>query len=235
MALPKLNDVPEYTIKIPSSGKMVKFRPFLVKEQKVLLLALESQNRDDILRAIMNTIAACSSEPLDFNSLSTFDVDYLFIAIRSKSVGEKIKPLMRCPECSETTQIEFKLDDIKIETKELVNKIQLTDDISLKLKYPSYDTMLKMGIGEDTKPIDILHYTILSAIEAVVTTEEIFLFADETLEEQKRFLESLSTSQFEKITEFVSELPILKHDIDWKCQSCGADNSNILQGYEDFF
>lgn len=235
MALPKINDVPEYTIKIPSTGKRIKFRPFLVKEQKVLLLALESQSREDILRAIMNTISACSAEPLDFNSLSTFDVDYLFIAIRSKSVGEKIKPMMRCPHCSQTTQIEFKLDEIKTETKKIGNKIQLTDDISLQLKYPSYTNMLKMGINEDTKAIDILYYTIMSAIEAVITEEERFLFADEPLAEQKRFLESLNTAQFEKLSEFVSELPTLRHDLDWKCESCGEENSNVLQGYEDFF
>ena len=142
MALPKINDVPKYTTTIPSNGKTIHYRPFLVKEQKVLLIALESQDQQNILRAMVDTLKACIDENVDFYNLATFDIEYLFTKIRSKSVGESSTISITCESCNEQTPVKVNLDDIKIDVPAKNKIIQLTDTAKLIMRYPSYMSVL---------------------------------------------------------------------------------------------
>ncbi len=238
MALPKFNDIPNYELTIPSTGKVVSFRPFLVKEQKILLIALESQDEKQILRAITNTIQSCILDPIDLGSLSTFDVEYIFIQVRTKSAGENSKVGITCESCEEPNEVEIPLDDIKIDLPAKIEDIPLSSGWSLQLRYPKYEAMLEQSeiIDPDNKSmIGIIYHTIQACIEFVYSEEERIQFDEYTLEEREEFLNQLTPDQFEKITAFARDLPKLSHQIGFTCIKCGKENSKTLEGLQDFF
>lgn len=235
MALPKINDVPKYTVKIPSTNKLIHYRPFLVKEQKILLIALESQDEKNILKATIDTLKACIDENIDFYSLATFDIEYLFTKIRAKSVGESSEVMLTCESCNEQTPVKINIDKIEIETKSNNKVIALTDKAKLIMKYPSYLTLTNIDTGKQTTAVDVLYNLILSCLDVLQVEDEQFKIGEETVEEQQKFLESLNSDQFKKISDFVNNMPRLKHDIEFKCRHCNHDNKITLQGINDFF
>ena len=234
MALPKLNDVPKYELTIPSTDKKVYFRPFLVKEQKVLMMALETQDDKQILKSITDTIEACLEDDINVNTLATFDVEYMFTQIRAKSVGETTDIMISCKNCETNNKINIKLDEIKIEVNKEDQTIELNDTFTVKMRYPKYASMLNQE-SADTSVTKILYDLVMTCLDELRTEEEIIKFDDEPEREVQSFIESLTTDQFDKLLAFVNGLPSLKHDVGFKCTHCKEDNQLTLQGLADFF
>lgn len=235
MALPQLNTTPKYQLKVPSTGKTVKFRPFLVKEQKVLLIAYESQDRRAIVQSMLDTIGACV-EDVDLRKLTTFDIDYIFTQVRAKSVGEMVDLNMQCTECETNNEVKVNLEDVQMKVNKQDMTVELTDKISVQLKYPDYSFFIKNPkILNSDSQADVLVDIVISCIDAVQTEEERISIADEPREEVERFIESLTSAQFEKIGEFVKDLPKLTHEVKFTCVNCQHENKRTLEGLEDFF
>lgn len=235
MALPKLNELPSYSVTIPSSGQKTTFRPFLVKEQKALLIALETQERQDILRAVVRTINACVEEPLNGN-LTTFDVDYLFTKIRAKSVGETADISMKCEKCETTNQLTVDLDDISVDGEVPDLTIKITDDVSVLMRLPSYEDLLNNRALTSSQTVtETLLQLIISCMDSVLTEEERYSLRDETDEEIVTFLESMTSEQFDRISKFATSLPSVSRDVSFTCESCGHENAVTLKGIDHFF
>ena len=234
MALPKLNDVPKYELTIPSTDKKVYFRPFLVKEQKVLMMALETQDDKQILKSITDTIEACLEEDINVNTLATFDVEYMFTQIRAKSVGETTEILAECTHCNAQNKVKVKLDDIKIDVNKDDQIIKLNELYTIKMRYPKYTSMIDKDEGE-TSVTKVLYNLVMTCLDELRTENEIIKFDDEPESEVVSFIENITTDQFDMLLKFVNELPSLKHDIEFKCESCNEENKLTLKGIADFF
>ena len=238
MALPKLNnDNPIYETIIPSTKETVKFRPFLVKEQKNLLIAMESKDTKQILNAMLGCIESCSSLT-NVKKLATFDVDYMFTQIRSKSVGETSDIVTECTSCKHNNTVKIDLSQIKMDTDSVKDTvIPLNDQISVTMQYPSYEDMMKNNsiFSEDGKAIDVILDTIVSCIHSVQTEDENVMIKDEPKEEVENFINSLTTEQLDKINAFVDSMPTLEHQHDYTCENCGENKTLILRGLQDFF
>lgn len=232
MALPKLNDTPQYELEVPSTGKKVKYRPYLVKEEKVLLLAFETQDQKQMMNAMVNTILACVEENLEKSSLTTFDVEYMFLQIRGKSVGETASVGLKCSECENVEEIDINLEEITIEKKELSNIVELTNDIYLEMKYPSFVEVTDV-VGEDREESAIAFDMIEKSIDAVVSGDE--RISDFKKEEIVEFVESMTSSQLELVSRFIREIPSLRKQIDFTCSECSHENNITLEGISDFF
>lgn len=234
MALPKINDSPKYEVTVPSTQKAIKYRPFLVKEQKILMMAMESQDQKQILNAITDTIKSCVQEPLEVNKLTTFDVEYLFTQLRSKSVGEKATIGVDCSECEHSNEVDVRVDEIKIDIPKVNKKVKLTDQFLLTLRYPSYEFMMQDDIISGSS-VEQLYAAIRMCLHTLETNEERIEFDEEPKEEVEKFLDQLDTSQFNAIMDFVNKIPKLTHKINFECESCGHNNEITLEGIKDFF
>ena len=238
MALPKLkNDRPIYEMVIPSTKETVKYRPFLVKEQKSMLVAFESQDMKQILDAMLVSIESCIPG-IDVNKLATFDVDYMFTQIRSKSVGETSTVLYACTKCNEQNEVKIDLRDVNIEDKKITKSlIEINDDISVQMKYPTYDDMMAANIfsGDNTSATSMLMESVKTCMYSVQTKDENIVLAHEPKDEVENFINSLTNQQLEKITDFVENLPTLAHNIDFECVKCKHVNKVELKGLQDFF
>ena len=235
MALPKLNTSPEYNLTIPSTGQEVKYRPYLVKEEKVLMMAAESQDEKQIFNAIINTLKACIKDDINENQLAIFDVEYMFTQVRSKSTGELIKLQPKCESCEKENHAAIKLDDLKVQMpKDLNNVVQLTDNISVKMRWPSYKDVINGNYtsGEQTKSTFSL---MGKCIDTIITDEEQISMIDVPENETQEFIEDMTSDQFTKISTYVEKMPRLKHDIEFKCTSCEKENKLTLEGMQAFF
>ena len=232
MALPKLNTEPKYRITIPSTGKQTRFRPYLVKEEKVLMLAMESKDEKQILDAVADTIVACVEETIDKRQLTPFDIEFLFTKIRSKSVGEVVHLNMKCTECTKETPVDINVDDIAMPVKKPQTMIDITDDIQLEMKWPTLEGILRM---QDDHTTENMLAMLRVAMVAVHTQDERIDLTESTDAEIEEFLESMNNNQFGKIREFMDNMPSLKHTVDFKCGSCGHENSILLEGMQSFF
>lgn len=236
MALPKLNNTVKYSTKVPSTGEEIRFRPFLIKEEKVLLLAMEAQDGKMILQSIIDTIDACVEEEIRFSQLPLFDIEYLFLQIRSKSVGETSDVKIKCKKCEEPNDITVNLDDIKIAVPKKTKTIELDDTYTLEMKYPSVKDVISSGILTEDIPLsEITFKSIGMCIDAVLSEEERISLSDESPEEIDNFVNSLNTKQFNDIKKFVDTIPQLKHKVEFACTSCEEPNTVNLQGTDDFF
>ena len=232
MALPKLNDAPKYDVVIPSTQNKVRYRPFLVKEEKVLMMALETKDQRKALEAIVDTIDACVTDDIDTKKLTTFDVEYMFTQIRSKSVGETSKINIKCEECNKSIEVQVPIDDVKIELPDVSNIVQLTNDISIKMKWPAYSEMTEFDV--ENPSLEDNFKMIGRCIESVQTAEENLSLKDESDEEVQAFLESLTSEQFKVIGEYMQQMPKLEHTIKYGCDKCG-EKERMLSGIQDFF
>lgn len=234
MALPKLNDTPKYNITIPSTGKKVKFRPYLVKEEKVLLIAMESKDTVAAIEAIVDTITSCIADNINPEKLTTFDVEYLFTQIRAKSSGETTNILMACSDCNVQNEVSIKLDDLKIKVPKVKTLYKLNDETSIELKYPSYSILTEYDMeSENTAQKSFEMAT--SCIDSILYGEERIDSSDCSREELLEFLDSMTTDQFKIITSFVETMPRLSHNVKFKCESCDVDNDHLIEGMQSFF
>lgn len=234
MALPKLNDSPRYEIELPSTKQKIKFRPFLVKEQKILLMALETNDQKSILSAITDTLKSCIIDKINISALTSFDVEYLFTQIRAKSVGETADIAFLCTNCEAENEVKIKLDDINIDVPKKNKSVVIDDQYTIEMKYPTYMSMLSEEINAGSD-VDKIYNTLILCLDKLKTDEEIISFSDEPKEEIMTFLEQLTTSQFDKIMEFVNSIPALKHEVTFDCVKCNHKNHATLQGINDFF
>lgn len=235
MALPKLNESPSYPVTIPSSGQETTFRPFLVKEQKALLIAYETQEKSDIVRAIVRTIHACVEEPVT-SKLTTFDVDYLFTKIRAKSVGETADLIVSCTHCDADNEVTVDLDGITMEGSVQDSAIEVTDSVSVKMRYPTYEEFLSNPVLVESESVtERMMELLIICMEAVLTEDERIDLVDETKESVMEFLESMTSEQFDRLSEFVNTAPAIKQDVAFTCTSCKKKNTHELRGIDDFF
>tara|TARA_B110000483_G_C18011694_1_gene471354 strand:- start:141 stop:863 length:723 start_codon:yes stop_codon:yes gene_type:complete len=240
MGLPQLNnDVPKYEMTVPSTKQVVKFRPFLVKEQKVLLIAFESKDSKQILSGMLDCLETCVPG-INVHTLATFDVDYMFTQVRSKSVGETTQLLHACSECNEENEVKVNLQDVNIVTNENwenERNIKLTNDVTIELKYPTYADILKNEAldKENISGAEVVFESIISCLNSVKTETENIMIKDETKEEIERFMNSLTNDQLEKITNLVETMPTLSHAEKYECKKCKHENIIELKGLNDFF
>lgn len=230
MALPKLNESPKYEMIVPSTGKKVKFRPYLVREEKILLMASESGDINQIMNAVIDTVAACIQEDISRDSLTTFDLEYLFIKIRSKSVGENVSINLNCSECGEPNQLVIDLEEVKCSKAKKKALIKIDDKISVEMKYPSYGS-IDLNVTEDELGFAIL----TNSISAVLTEEERIDISEESDESVRNFLESMTKQQFEKLAEFLEDMPQVKHNVIFDCVGCAYNNNIEIKGMQSFF
>lgn len=230
MALPVLNDTPKYDLKIPSTGNKIKFRPYLIKEEKVLMMAAESGDGAQMMNAIMDTIEACVQSNIKVDELTTFDIEYLFIKLRSKSVGETSTVNLSCSSCKEPNEITIDLESIECIDNTKNKFVKLNDEITIEMKYPSYKN-LDLNQNENEMGFDIL----TKSMSAVLTEDSRIEMADETSENIRAFLESMTKEQFEKVSSFLLEMPQVKHNIEYDCVKCGDHNEIVLKGIQSFF
>ena len=245
MALPKIN-APIYELKIPSTGQKIKYRPFLVKEEKILLMAIEDGSVTMMSKAMKDIISACTEGEVKIKDLAPFDIEYFFLQLRGKSVGDIVDLTLRKPgnltcgkklkDCTEMCEIKIDINDVSVDSSEVKDsKIELTDTIGVKLNYPQFEVIQKFtGTDEDPTPADIFAL-INESIEYIWDGEEIYKAKDSTKKEINEFVESLSTGQFQKIREFFDGMPKLKHDIMWKCPKCDKEAPMVLEGIDAFF
>ncbi len=239
MPLPKIA-TPTYELELPSTQKKVRYRPFLVKEEKVLLIALESEDTKEITNAIRAVIKSCVlTKGIKVETLPTFDIEYLFLNIRGKSVGETIEVNLICPDDGITeVKKNIPIDDIKIQrTDGHTNQIKLDDNIMMELKYPSLEQFIKnnFDFSEGANQMDQSFELIGTCIDKIYTEEEVWSAADCTKKELTEFLESMNSSQFKEIENFFETMPKLSHTIKVKNPNTGNESDVVLEGLASFF
>jgi len=229
MALPQLNATPKYTLTVPSTGEELRFRPYLVKEEKVLLIASSSEDMKTMMSAIYDTIEACV-EGIDIEALTTFDLEYIFIQLRAKSTGETSQLSMKCPECGESTPVIIPLEEIQCVGSDFDPIIKISDEVTVEMKYPSYRDMPEVK-DENEMAMNM----IASSIKTVIYEDEKIDVADESMETVVAFLESMTQEQFAKITEFFQNTPTVKYDLHFVCKHCGHEKDIEIKGMQSFF
>jgi len=229
MALPKL-DTPIYELKMPSSGEKVKFRPFLVKEYKILLTTLESDS-DEITRIVSELVDVCTFNKLEMDKLANFDIEYIFLNMRAKSIGEKTHLTLQCEKCDNKIKFDLDITKANVERDKLhSNKINLTDKIILQMRYPKFEEMI--DIYQNFKTDKIVNL-LSSCIVSVFTEDDVY--EDYTSEELLEFVNSFSKPQFELLESFFLTMPKLVQHIKQDCDVCGEPNEVRLEGLQNFF
>ena len=248
MGLPKIA-VPEYQLTLPSTGKDIKYRPFLVKEEKLLLIAMEGKDEQEILTAVQNVISACVLEDIDVNTLPMFDIEYIFLWLRAKSKGEIIDLKYTCPTCKGPIPVGFNIEDIKMHYDEKHStKIELTNDLGVVFKYPNVALQKKISeLPDDLTQIDMIFKTVFLCVDYIYDGETTYSSKDHTEKEMMDFLESLTDNQFQKLSVFYETMPKLKHEIKLECKNkvkqegkkkdkvCGYTEDLTLEGLASFF
>lgn len=227
--LPTL-ETPKYSLTIPSTKKKVTFRPFLVKEEKVLLIALESGDTKQVMSAIKGVVEACTFEKVEADSLTTFDLEYVFMKLRSKSIGEKIDLIAKCQDCGNDNEIQIDIESLSVNLprKKVETKIQLSDSIGVICKYPTVKDIENIS-NEDSMSV------IISCIESIFDSETVYPIKDATPEEIDSFINSLGHQHLQKISEFTNSIPKLTHESKFECPKCGYLNTHKLEGLQSFF
>lgn len=236
MTLPQMN-TPVYKLEIPSTGQQITFRPFLVREEKALLLAQQSENIDVMLDTLKEIIKSCVKEPIDTDSLAIFDIEYLFTQIRAKSVGEVVELIFTCAHCEEpNNKVKMDIDLTKIpivKDPEHTNKIHLFGDCGVIMKYPNLNTFKKAD-GQ-LQDINAIMDVVIDCIEAIYTGDEVFYAKEQTREELEEFVNNLTKQQFDKLEEFFVSIPKYRQDIEFDCPVCKTHNKTYLEGPASFF
>ena len=238
MPLPKIS-TPTYELELPSTGQTVKYRPFLVKEEKVLVIALESEDNKQITNAIKAVLKSCVlTKGIKVDHLPTFDIEYLFLNIRGKSVGEELQVNIICPD-DETTQVPITvaLDEIQVEKSENhSNKIKLDKDLMMEMSYPSLDQFIKNNFDfNEENQMDQSFQLIASCIDKIYNEDEVWATADCTKKEVNKFLESMNSSQFKEIEKFFETMPKLKHTVSVTNPKTKVKSDVVLEGLASFF
>lgn len=243
--LPKI-DMPLYEIDLPLSKKKIQFRPFLVKEEKILLMAAESEDENAVLLAIKQILTNCIISKIDVDELPILDFEYLFLHLRARSVGETVDLQYKCnneiekggekQKCNSIVKLSFNALEVKPELDgNETNKIELTPKLGLMLKYPTFGAIDNLSAKEKANPTEVVIEIILSAIDYIYDDESIYYAKDTPREELVDFIDSLTREQFAKIQEFFEKIPKLKKKLDFKCHKCGYEDAIELEGIQSFF
>lgn len=241
MPLPVLN-TPKYTTTLPSNGKNIEYRPFLVKEEKILLIAQESKDQKQIIQAMKDIIESCTFGQVNINILPTFDVEYLFLKIRAKSVGELATFSLECDGCQSKNKLEVNLDDIEVtgvkkkKSAKDANRLQLNKDVGVNLKYPMFSEAITMyGTVENANQGQIMHEVIASCIESIFDTENVYYLKDCSPTEIEAFVNSMSHKNLEDIMEFMNSAPKISKTVEYDCKKCGKKHAQTFEGLQAFF
>ena len=238
MPLPTIS-TPTYELVLPSSNRKIKYRPFLVKEEKILILAMESQDPKQIARAVKDVISKCIlSKGIKVEKLSTFDIEYLFLNIRGKSVGEQIEVMVTCPDDKKTqVPMSINIDSIKVKTdNEHSTDIKLDDIYTLKMKYPSLDEFIKSNFNfESNMNVDDTFDLIASCIDQVYSDEESWSHQECTKKELNQFVDQLNSSQFKEVEKFFETMPKLSHTVKVINPNTKVESEIVLEGLQNFF
>ena len=237
MALPKLN-VPKYKMKLPSDGRVVNYRPFLVKEEILLLLATQSGEQDQLITAIKEIITACT-DIKDIDKLATFDIEFLFLQIRTKSVGENVKVSLTCPDDNVTTvEVDIPLDEIKVKkTRGHKTDLKITDEVTITMGYPSLDSFVNTNFVDDQGDIgvDQIFEMAGSCIRTISDPEQVYDCQDVPKKEIQDFFEGMDTKQFQMIQDFFETMPKLTHTVKVKNPNTNVESDIVLEGLASFF
>lgn len=235
-------DLPQFTTKIPSTGKEVKYRPFLVKEEKILLLALEDGRWDNIMTATTQILQNCLQEEVNIDKLTSFDVEWLFLQIRSKSIGETTTLRFRHTknknrsgeECKHIQEVVVDLTDVECIGDPAPGKIEISDTMGMQMSYPTYKQTQKINVNSG-KGIDQIIDTVAGCVDYIYDAENIYYAKDSTPKDIKEFLEQLNKIQFSKIQEFFVNIPKLQKEITYTCERCGETTVHKVKGLQSFF
>jgi hypothetical protein len=237
MTLP-INPTPVYTLTIPSTKQKVKYRPFLVKEEKALLIAQQSENTSTMIDTLRQVIASCVKDPIDVDDLASFDVEYIFTQLRAVSVGEMVELIFACDTCDDpkaTVQLTINLNDMKVDVPEgHTRNIKLFDNVGVIMKYPNLDTLYKID-QSDLDDIDQAFDIMVDCVDQIYRGDELFEVKDVPREEVVEFLENLTAEQYLTIRNFFSTMPVLRHPVKYKCPVCDKDHNKYLKGLTSFF
>ena len=238
MALPRVNETLNFTMTVPSSGDRVKYRPYLVKEEKILLQAFESGDVTTCLEAMIDTLSACldAKEKVDLSKLATFDVEYMFTQVRGKSVGESSTILVKCKECGEPNEYVVDLEELVVDVTQTDNIIEINSDISVEMKYPTYENLMGANVDKiQANDTESAMELLAASIGAVLTDDERIDCAEQKLSEVVDFLSSMTTGQLQNVSQFLEDMPALKHQAEFDCKKCETHNEMELKGLSDFF
>ncbi len=237
MTLPSI-ETPRYELTLPSTDKVIQYRPFLVKEEKILLIAMESNNNKEILSATKEILKACTFEKIDVDTLPIFDIEYIFLQIRSKSVGEVAKFKMLCPDDKETyADVEVDLTKVNVQVDDAHTNNVLIDEnrkLGIVFNYPTLE-MTKAGFNVDDTNVDTLFDIMSLSINHIYEGEKIYPSKDSTKEEMKKFLEQLPQTAFVKIKTFFETMPQLRHSVEVENPKTKVKSTIVLKGIRDFF
>jgi len=236
MALPQVV-LPTYELEIPSNGKKIKYRPFVVKEEKLLLLALESEDEKQIEDAVKQLLKGCIQSRVKIEDLAVFDLEYIFLQIRAVSVGEIVELMLLCEDDGET-QIKYNLNltEVKVEKPEgHDNKIMLSDDMGIIMKYPSFNEFVRSSIIGSAPSADGVIEIVAGCIDQIFDGEDVYDSSTTSKKEFVTFMENMTNSQFEKIQKFFETAPKLKHTIVFKNPNTGVENTVAISGLNNFF
>ena len=237
MPLPKIA-TPTYELVLPSSNRKIKYRPFLVKEEKILIIALESQDQKQIANAVKSILASCIlTKGTKVDKLSTFDIEYLFLNVRGKSVGEQIEVMVTCPDDGKTqVPMSINIDSIKVQKNSEHNPdIKLDDTYTLKMRYPSLNEFIKSNFSAEDIKVDDTFDLIASCVDQVYSEEESWTQADCTKKELTDFIESLNSAQFKEIEKFFDTMPKLTHKVKVKNPNTKVESEIVIEGLQSFF
>jgi len=236
MGLPVL-DTPRYQCELPSTGETVEFRPFLVKEQKLLLMMKEGETETAILETVRQLLESVVYTKIDIRKLPNFDIEYLFVQIRAKSVGETIKLRFYCrnEDCEDgSAEVEVNLNEIVVDrSNEKSNDIKVTEDVGITFKYPSVETLVKVGEISDTQ--EQVFQLIRLCGDTIYDADNVYSLSDVEEDEMKTFYESLTIENSNDIQSFFMGMPQLSHKVDFKCEKCGTKGERELRGLSNFF
>lgn len=237
MPLPKIA-TPTYELELPSTNQKIKYRPFLVKEEKLLLLALETEDNKDITNAIKTVIKNCiETKGIKVETLPTFDIEFLFLNIRARSVGEEIEVNLICPDDEETTvPVKINVDDVKVEKNKNHHKqIKLDDKLMMDMKYPSLDQFIKNNFDLNSNTMEQSFELVADCIDKIYSEDEVWSSSDVTREELVDFLEQMNSQQFKQIEEFFETMPKLSHKVKIKNPKTKVESEVVLEGLSSFF
>ena len=238
MTLPKLS-TPTYELVVPSTNKKIKYRPFLVKEEKILLLAMETEDENQMANAVKTILSNCIQTPrFKVDSLALFDIEYIFLNIRGKSVGETVDLTITCPDDNETTvDVQIDLDEIVVDkSKDHSNIIKMNDDVSVVMKYPSMDLFIKnnMSDGKSSDVDDVFEIASM-CIDQIVDGEEVYEASNSSKKEINEFLEGMDTKQFLKVQNFFETMPKLSHTVSVTNANTKVTSEVVIEGLASFF
>lgn len=236
MALPIIT-APKYELSIPSTGQVVSYRPFLVKEEKILLLANETKDQKQIIAAMSNIITNCTFGELEVKNLATFDIEYIFLQLRSKSVGEVVEVNVKCKKCESLIPLSININDVTVKKEDgISNNIIIYDNTGIFLRYPNFEALQKLETtASDGKKTEELINFIASCIEKIYDEKQVYDAKEHTQKELISFLESLPQKSFSKIMSFFNKMPHLYKSIETKCEKCGHEDIAEFRGAQDFF